>query len=119
MLAAGLEVFVLGTEPGYVDSLNDRARELKLPLDKLHWMSVLPSTEGWDALTEMVTNIASLDIEGISKIKGIGKEQTRVPAQKLLSALPDFRCERAGKSYGSSVNWGTMIGLWLLIAFRG
>jgi hypothetical protein len=104
-LAAGLEVFVIGTEPGFVDSLIDRARELKLPIDKLHWMSVLPATEGWEALDEMVSKIGSLDFEGISKIKGIGKERTRVPAQKFLMALKDFRCEHTNQSFGSFTTW--------------
>jgi len=104
-LIAGLNVFVIGTEPGFVDSLIDRCRELKVPLDKLHWMSVLPATEGWEALDEMVSKIGSLDFEGLSKIKGIGKDKTRVPAQKFLSALKDFVCERDGQSYGSFTLW--------------
>src|SRR6478609_10658907 len=49
LLLAGIEVFVIGTEPGFVDSLIDRVRELKAPMDKLHWMSVLPATDGFDA----------------------------------------------------------------------
>lgn len=104
-LATGLRVFVIGTEPGFVDSLIDRCRELKLSLDKLHWTSVLPATEGWEALDEMVNKIGSLDFEGISKIKGIGKDKTRVPAQRLLMALKDFRCERTGESFGSFTQW--------------
>ena len=106
LLLAGIEVFVIGTEPGFIDSLIDRVRELKAPMDKLHWMSVLPATEGWDALDEMTQKIGSLDFEGISKIKGIGKEKTRVPATKFLGALKDFRCERDGKSHGSFTTWG-------------
>ena len=105
LLSAGLEVFVIGTEPGYVDSLVDRARALNVPIDKLHWTSVLPSTEGWTALDEMTEKIGSLDFEGISKIKGIGKDKTRVPAQNFLAALKDFRCERTGAGYGSFTGW--------------
>lgn len=106
LLLAGIEVFVIGTEPGFVDSLIDRCRELKAPIDKLHWTSVLPATEGWDAMEKMVENIGGLDFEGISKLKGVGKDKTRVPAQKLLKALQDFHCERDGKAYGSFTNWG-------------
>jgi hypothetical protein len=105
LLLAGVEVFVIGTEPGFVDSLIDRCRTLKAPIDKLHWMTVLPATEGFDALDEMVQKIGSLDFEGISKIKGIGKDKTRIPATRLLAALKDFRCERDGKSYGSFTTW--------------
>jgi hypothetical protein len=104
-LQAGLKVFVIGTEPGFVDSLIDRCTVLKIPIDNLHWMSVLPATEGWEALDEMVSKIGSLDFEGISKIKGIGKDKTRVPAQKFLTALKDFVCERTGESFGSFTLW--------------
>jgi AAA domain len=106
LLLAGIEVFVIGTEPGFIDSLLDRARELKAPIDKLHWMSILPATEGWEALDEMVNKIGSLDFEGVSRLKGVGKDKTRVPAQRLVKALQDFRCERDGKSYGSFTQWG-------------
>lgn len=105
LLLAGIEVFVIGTEPGFVDSLIDRVRELKAPIAKLHWMTILPATEGWDALDEMVDKIGSLDFEGLSKLKGVGKDKTRVPGQRLLMALKDFRCERDGKSYGSFTQW--------------
>lgn len=105
LLLAGIEVFVIGTEPGFVDSLIDRCRELKAPIDKLHWTTALPATEGWDAMDEMVRVIGGNDFEGVSKLKGVGKDKTRVPAATLLSALKDFRCERDGKSYGSFTNW--------------
>lgn len=105
LLMAGIEVFVIGTEPGYVDSLLDWAKKLNAPIAKLHWMTVLPATEGWEALDEMVDKIGNLDFEGISKLKGVGKDKTRVPAQKFLMALKDFRCERDGKSYGSFTTW--------------
>lgn len=106
LLLAGIEVFVIGTEPGFVDSLIDRCRALGADINKLHWTSVLPATDGWDAMEKMVENIGGLDFEGISKLKGVGKDKTRVPAQKLLRALQDFHCERDNKSYGSFTGWG-------------
>lgn len=105
LLTAGLEVFVIGTEPGFVDSLLDRAAALHTPLDKLHWMSVLPATEGWEALDEMTRVIGTLDFEGVSKLKGVGKDKTRVPAMKFLNALKDFVDERTGQSFGSFTLW--------------
>lgn len=105
LLQAGLEVFVIGTEPGFVDSLVDRCRVLNVSMDKLHWMSVLPATDGWDALDEMTRVIGTLDFEGVSKLKGVGKDKTRVPAMKFLSALKDFVDERTGQSFGSFTLW--------------
>lgn len=105
LMQCGVEVFVIGTEPGFVDSLIDRVRELKLDMNLLHWTTVLPATEGFEALDEMVSKIGSLDFEGISKIKGIGKEKTRVPAIRFMSALKDFHDERTGTNFGSFTSW--------------
>jgi hypothetical protein len=74
-------------------------------MNKLHWASCLPATEGWGALDEMATKIGALDFEGISKIKGIGKEQTRVPAMRFLSILKDFPDERTQTNFGSFTTW--------------
>jgi hypothetical protein len=106
LLLAGIEVFVIGTEPGFVDSLIDRCRELKADISKLHWTSVLPATEGWDAMEQMVNAIGTQDFQALSASKGIGKDKTKLPAKKFLAALQDFTCERDGKSYGSFTNWG-------------
>jgi hypothetical protein len=97
---AGVETFCLITEPGGVDSLIDAAKIVGAPMDKLHWATVMPATEGWKALDEMVKDIGSKDFEAISKIKGIGKEQTRNAAMKLLENLKLFDCERCGKTHG-------------------
>lgn len=105
LLEAGIEVFVIGTEPGYVDSLIDRVRFLGLNMNLLHWHTCLPATEGWDALDEMTSQIGTKDFEGLSKIKGIGKDKTRVPAMNFLFALKDFHCERTNQSYGSFTTW--------------
>jgi hypothetical protein len=106
LVKAGIEVFVIMTEPGGVDSLVDGIRDVGADMNKLHWMSVLPATEGWDALDEMTRVIGTLDFEGVSKLKGVGKDKTRVPAMNFLKALKDFRCEREQASYGSFTNWG-------------
>jgi hypothetical protein len=101
----GIEVFVIGTEPGFVDSLIDRCRVLNVPIDKLHWATALPATEGWDAMEAMITAIGTQDFQAISASKGIGKDKTRVPAARLLSLLKDFLCERTGEQFGSFTQW--------------
>jgi len=103
---AGIETFVLVTEPGGVDSLVDGVRDVGGDINLLHWMSVLPITEGWDALDEMTKVIGNLDFEGVSKLKGVGKDKTKIAAMNFLQALKDFRCERAMASYGSFTQWG-------------
>jgi hypothetical protein len=102
---AGIETFVIITEPGGVESLLDGLKFYGAPIDKLHWMTVLPATEGFDALDEMTKHIGNLDFEGVSKLKGVGKNKTRQPAEKFVNALKDFRDERTFTSFGSFTAW--------------
>jgi hypothetical protein len=103
----GIETFVLCTEPGGAESLVDWAQKTSVPLDKLHWTTVLPATQGWSGLQDMVTRISAMDFEALSKIKsGIGKEHTRPAAMKLLETIQNFRCDRTGESYGDVTTWG-------------
>lgn len=106
-LPKGIETFVLITEPGGAESLVDFCAEKKYPIDKLHWASALPITQGWKGLTDMVGKISGLDFEALAKIKsGIGKEDTRAAAMSFLNLLADFKCERTGQSYGDVTSWG-------------
>lgn len=103
---AGIETFVIMTEPGGVESLIDAADAIKAPMDKLHWTSVQPAAAGWLALEQMITTVGTTSYEDITKLKsGVGKSETRVPAMKFLNSLKDFRCERTGKSYGDVSSW--------------
>lgn len=107
LIEAGLETFVIMTEPGGVESLLDSCERRKLKIDKLHWTSVLPAAAGWSALTDMINTIGTTGYEEITKIKsGVGKSETRKPAMKFLEALKDFKCERDGKPYGDFSTWG-------------
>lgn len=106
-IPAGIETFVLCTEPGGPESLMDWAEKQKYDINKLHWATAFPATQGWDALTEMVTKISTQDFESLAKIKtGIGKEHTRPAAMRLLQTLSNFTCERTGQSYGDITSWG-------------
>lgn len=104
---AGLEVFVIITEPDGISSLLDAHESKKLPMDKLHWTSCLPASLGWGAMEAMIQTIGTNSYENITAIKtGVGKDETRKPAMKLLNSLKDFQCERTGKSYGDVSTWG-------------
>jgi hypothetical protein len=105
-IEAGLELFVLITEPGGAESLVDSCKARGLPIDKLHWTTCLPATQGWSGLNDVVTKISAMDFESLSKIKtGVGKEHTREAAMHLLRMLANFKCERTGKEFGDVTTW--------------
>lgn len=106
-LEADIETFVVCTEPGGAESLVDWTKKKGYNLNKLHWTTCAPVVQGIDALKALVTEISSKDFETISKNKaGIGKDQTRASAMKMLSMMQNFYCERTRKFFGDYTTWG-------------
>lgn len=106
-IKAGLEVFVCCTEPTGVESLIDSCKRVGADISKMHWTTALPSTQGWQGLIDMANVIGTSDFEQIQKIKsGVGKNETRHAATKLLNSIANFTCERDGRSYGDMTKWG-------------
>lgn len=102
---AGIDVFVIITEPNGVESLLDAWDKHKAPIEKLHWATVSPSPMGWAAMKSMATTINSLSYKDISELKqGIGKSEMKQFPQ-LLSIFENFKCERDGKEYGDVTTW--------------
>ena len=89
-LLFGLEVFVIMTEPGGVDSLIDSCERLKAPIDRLHWTSCLPAAAGWGDLEDMVKKINTMDQKGLADLRDMGKASFRPAAMKLLEATKGF-----------------------------
>lgn len=105
-LEAGLELFVIVTEPDGAASLIDSITRRKLDINKVHWSSCLPASTGLKAMFEMTRTIGSMSFEQIQSIKsGVGKDQTRTPAMHLLQQLENFTCDRTGENYGSFTDW--------------
>lgn len=105
-IAGGVELFVICTEPGGVESLIDSVERRKLDMNKLHWCNILPATEGWVAITEMVNKIGAMGYKDLQDIKsGVGKSETRKPAMALLQSLKNFHCDRTGEDFGDCTTW--------------
>lgn len=103
---AGLEVFVLVTEPTGVDTLLDAWDRKKLDINKLHYSTVAPAAAGWGALKDMATKINLMSYSDLSNVKsGVGKEFMK-QFPKLLANCENFCCERDQKSYGDVTSFG-------------
>ena len=106
-IEAGIETFVIITEPGGAESLIDSVKRRNLDIAKLHWTTALPATGEWSAIDDMVSKVASMGYADLQNIKsGVGKDKTRAAAMGFLNALKDFKCERTGQSYGDTSKWG-------------
>lgn len=104
-LLAGLEVFVIVTEPDGVASLLDRCFDLKISIEKLHWATCLPSSTGWDGFEQMIKSISSMDQKALADQKDMGKIDFRGAAMRFLNILKDFPCERTGELFGCFTTW--------------
>ena len=102
---AGIELFVIITEPTGVDSLLDAWDREKLDINKLHYCTVPPASAGWGALKDLGTRINAMSYKDLSELKsGIGKEQMK-QYPKLLANMENFHDERTGKAFGDVTTW--------------
>lgn len=103
---AGIEVFVVITEPTGVDSLLDAWEREKLDINLLHYSIVNPASAGWGAMREMGLKINSMSYKDLSELKsGIGKDQMK-QFPKLINNFENFHCDRTGGDYGDVTTWG-------------
>lgn len=99
LLEAGLEVFVIATEPGY-SVLYDK------PNSKLHVMYSKPSYGDMSTLLQSAKNTASMTYDGLSK----QQDPTRSANNRfvpLLQGLMQFKDDRSGELFGNAGTWGT------------
>jgi hypothetical protein len=102
---AGIECFVIITEPTGVDSLLDAWEREKLSIDLLHYAVVSPASPGWQGFKDLGIRINSMSYKDLSELKsGIGKETMR-QFPRLLSNLENFHDERTGRDFGDVTSW--------------
>jgi hypothetical protein len=102
---AGIECFVLVTEPTGVDSLLDAWERDRLDINLLHYCVVPPASPGWQGLNDLAVRINAMSYSDIANLKsGIGKESMK-QYPKFLHSLQDFVDDRTGNSYGDVTSW--------------
>jgi len=99
LLTAGLEVFVLFTEPG-MEVLADTDP------DQLHWSYVRPASPSFPDMIDSAKKINTLDLKTLSNLGDL-KKSKYTNFIDILVALDNFKCQRTGKEYGSVEDWGT------------
>lgn len=100
LLEAGLEVFVLFTEPGQ-EVLGDLGCE-----DKLHWHYIPPANVDFTAMIDSAKKINTLNFDALAKLPAINKQKYSQFIQ-VLESLHDFPCDRCGSKFGDVTTWGT------------
>jgi hypothetical protein len=105
LLEAGLEVFLIGTEPTFLDSILDAIGERKELLARFYWKAIQPARVGIKGLQAMVLQISKMAYDDLSKLR---PDNMRSNAQLItfLSTLEDFVDDRTDKHFGSVESWG-------------
>lgn len=97
LVDAGLELFVIQTEPGGT-VLED------LPHDKYHRHYIKPAAQGWDAMIDSATKLNTLSMKALANMDGINKQQ-HAQFIEVLKALNNFHCDRCDKDFGDVSTW--------------
>lgn len=106
-LDAGIELFVIGTEPNAADSLLDAVRSKPgRDMAKVHFHAVAPAPSGWDEMIKVAEEVKGKSYEELSKIKdGIGKSKLGHWLD-LLNSCKNFKCDLCGKEFGDVTRFG-------------
>ena len=97
LVEAGLEVFVLFTEPG-MEVLAD------VPKEKLHWHYIAPASPDFEDMISSATKINTMSFEAITKLPDINKRKYDEFIQVLVT-LSNFKDDRTGQSFGAVDSW--------------
>jgi hypothetical protein len=97
IVEAGLELFVLQTEPSEV--LDD------LPLDKYHSVYIAPAKTAWNIMIDNADKINKMTFKELSQLDGMNKSGYRQFID-VLNACNNFKCDRCGKAFGDVMTWG-------------
>jgi hypothetical protein len=101
LIEAGLETFVLVTEPDGIGSLIDSIQRRKLDINMLHWSVCQPAAQGWESLKSLADTVGRFTFEELKGEKSSkGKEFTRGPGMKIITSLANFHCDRTNRDYG-------------------
>lgn len=106
LIEAGLELFVVITDPGGEQSLLDSISDRKLDLDKFHHHYVAPISSSWDTFLKMAKTMTTLGYSDIAGIKSGVEKKDFIQFTELLVTLSNFICQRTGKLFGPVDEWG-------------
>jgi hypothetical protein len=97
LVEAGLEVFVLFTEPG-MEVLAD------IPASKLHWHYIPPASPDWAAMIDSANKINLLSLKALSDMSDINKGKYK-EFLDVLQCLSNFKDDRTGQFFGAVDDW--------------
>lgn len=105
LIECGLELFVLGTETRFKDSLLDSITRRGLDRSRLHTKLIQPLPGSFSSLIASAELINKLSYESLCAIKNDPSKANYGQFIELLRSLSDFR-DDLGQSFGPVDSWG-------------
>lgn len=100
-IEAGLDLFVIGTDAGFQESLLDAMARKDLPIEKLHCHYIATASTPWADLIDGAQKVSMLNFEGLSGLKPAGVQKANYRQFiELLACLSNFVDQRTEKEYG-------------------
>lgn len=105
-IKAGVELFVLGTEPGFEDSLLDACKLHGADINKLHYHFTPPVAASWSSLTSIIQMIGAMGYKDLAELKSGIDKGGQISMMSMLKNLQNFRDDRTGLEFGDVTEWG-------------
>lgn len=102
---AGLDVFVVVTEPTGVETLLDVWMKEKLDINKLHYKQITPARAGFKSLLDVAQKVAVSNFKSLAESMPSGDRQTSQWLD-VLKCFVNFTDDRTGKEYGPIDSFG-------------
>lgn len=99
LVDAGIEVFIISTEPGISSTLGDTDPS------KVHWHYIAPATASWADMRQSAERINQLAFDALAKLGDINKRKY-TEFLDVLTTCNDFVDDRTGQSFGDVSTWG-------------
>lgn len=106
IIAQGLDLFVVGTEPRFHESIVDAVVSKGLPRSKLHTKYIPPSKVNLATFTKNAQLANQLSFEALTQMKGSFEKPEYQQYHQLLKTLSDFVDDETQQSWGSVDTWG-------------
>lgn len=105
ILAAGLEVFYLALEPGFIDVFGKFKGGMPPP-NKLHWHYIPPVQDDMNVVMKKIELIRDNDDKALKGMGGVNKAR-HTQILDFMKQCNNFEDQRTGVAYGDFATWGS------------
>jgi hypothetical protein len=101
-----LDVFVIGTEPRFQESMIDACKHWNVDRRRLHTKYIPPVKTSLASFISTAQKMNQLSFEGLTKLSGGMDKHLYTQFNEFMKAHENFVDDETGKSWGSYDSWG-------------